>query len=163
MLEENVAYEDGASVYRAGYNPAFIAQARKNNFQRDLERLERELAAARRQIDVLRDENASLRLQCEMVLSARPVDADSLSVDDLHSMGRKVSVKDIIRVIANKHGVSAGEILGPRRSRDIIAARFEAIALARKLRPELSLPQLGRQFNRDHTSILAALRRMGVS
>src|SRR5690606_21442663 len=100
MLEENVAYEDGASVYRAGYNPAFIAQARKNNFQRDLERLERELAAARRQIEALRDENASLRLQCERVLSARPVDADSFSVDDLHSMGSKVSVKDIIRVIA---------------------------------------------------------------
>lgn len=68
----------------------------------------------------------------------------------------------IINEVAAKHKVSAGEIKGPRRNRYIVAARFEAILRIHRELPHMSLPQIGRVFNRDHTSILHAIRKYGA-
>lgn len=69
---------------------------------------------------------------------------------------------DILRDVAVKHGLTVGILRGPSRSRHIVAVRHEAIAAVHVARPDLSLPALGRIFNRDHTSILFALRKLGV-
>lgn len=75
----------------------------------------------------------------------------------------KVSVKDIIREVAKQHDVSVQDILGARRSKNIVLARHEAICAAARARPDMSLPALGRHFGgRDHTTILHALRKGGV-
>ena len=68
----------------------------------------------------------------------------------------------IIKEVAEKHKVSAGEIKGPRRNRYILAARFEAILRIHRELPHLSLPQIGRIFNRDHTTILYVIRKYGA-
>lgn len=68
--------------------------------------------------------------------------------------------RHIIMEVAIAHGVSYEDILGRSRARHLVAARHEAIYEVRKRRPHLSLPQIGRIFKRDHTSILHALRRM---
>lgn len=67
----------------------------------------------------------------------------------------------IIDRFAKAHKVSVGEIVGPRRSRYLIAPRFEAIVAVAIERPDMSLPQIGRLFNRDHTSIINAFKKMG--
>lgn len=67
------------------------------------------------------------------------------------------SSKTIIRLVGLKHGVSVEDIIGPRRSRNIVAARHEAIRLVKSHMPHLAYPAIGRIFNRDHTSILFAL------
>lgn len=74
----------------------------------------------------------------------------------------RVTVKSIIRMVADKHGLSVDAILSQRRDRLTVAARHEAIVTAATLREDLSLPALGRQFKRDHTTILHALRKAGV-
>lgn len=74
----------------------------------------------------------------------------------------KVSVRDIIHSVAVKHGFTAELILGERRSKPLVIARHEAICEAARLRPDMSLPELGRQFKRDHTTIIHALRKAGV-
>ncbi|WP_287317180.1 helix-turn-helix domain-containing protein [Mesorhizobium sp.] len=75
----------------------------------------------------------------------------------------RVLVADIIRQTAERHGISARRLLGRGVSKQLVAARTEAIAMAYVLRPDLSLPALGRLFdNRDHTTILHAVRRAGV-
>lgn len=72
-------------------------------------------------------------------------------------------VADIIRATAERHGVPARRLIGRGMARNIVMARHEAIAEAYQARPDLSLPVLGRLFgNRDHTTILHALRKMGV-
>ena len=72
------------------------------------------------------------------------------------------SVHQIIKQIAAEHNVSLDEILGPRRQPPLVAARHAAMAAVYLAKPHLSLPVLGRYFHRDHTSLLSALRKMGV-
>lgn len=65
----------------------------------------------------------------------------------------------VIDEVSKSTGVTMAEIIGPRRDRHIIRARFAAMAIARDYL-DLSLPQIGREFNRDHTSVINALRRV---
>ncbi|TIV00205.1 MAG: hypothetical protein E5W09_06305 [Mesorhizobium sp.] len=73
-----------------------------------------------------------------------------------------VPVRSIIMEVAQRHGIDPALILGQCRSQRLVAIRHEAIALAHLRRPDLSLPQLGRAFHRDHTSILHVLRKTGA-
>lgn len=74
--------------------------------------------------------------------------------------------REQIQIIADQHGVSIADILGPRKMRNLIAARFDAIvAVYENCRDtkgnRLSYPAIGRLFERDHTSIMSALKRRG--
>ena len=70
--------------------------------------------------------------------------------------------KQIIASVAEEHGVTVAEIIGPRRNAWIVKARWEAIKRV-SLETGWSLPRIGRCFgNRDHTTVLHALRKMGV-
>lgn len=192
MLEENVAYEDGASVYRAGYNPAFLAKVREKRAQEQKEAKARKLAEK-----VRREQEASVARPVEMPLRYtqeklaeikrnEASKAQAIAVErvkeiksDIYAEIRfnkmiaeismrvngqnKIRVEDIIPIVAEKHRVTVADIKGACRSRKVIAARFEAIAEARRLRPDLSLTQLGRLFGkRDHTTIRHALVKMGM-
>lgn len=67
-------------------------------------------------------------------------------------------------VLVRHPGVTVADVFGPRRDRHIVAARFEAIAEVAAARPWWSYPTLGRIFgNRDHTTIMHALKRVGVT
>lgn len=70
------------------------------------------------------------------------------------------SPKVIISLVAAKHGVTAADIVGPSRTRKIVAARHEAIGVVYTHCRQVSLPAIGRLFNRDHTTILHALRKL---
>lgn len=69
------------------------------------------------------------------------------------------SVLSIQKQTAERHGVTLQALLGDGRGRELMAARYEAIALAHAARPDLSAAALGRIFKRDHTIILRALKR----
>jgi chromosomal replication initiation ATPase DnaA len=111
---------------------------------------ERERSAAMaRELERRRKADAEKRLSLAAVAMYRTIDVrDS-----------KTPVRALIERVAAFHGVSFEDILGPRRDRKTVAARFDAIAAVHKARPDLSLPQMGRHFHRDHTSILHALSR----
>ena len=64
----------------------------------------------------------------------------------------------IIKEVSLSHGVSVAEMLSDIRSVGVVKARFEAIYRIREER-KLSWAQIGRQFNRDHTSILHGYRQ----
>jgi chromosomal replication initiation ATPase DnaA len=76
------------------------------------------------------------------------------------------SPSDIIQRVAFWHDVTAQEILSDSRLIPIVEARFDAIAAVRincriaGRRP--GLMDLARQFKRDHTSIISALRQRGL-
>ena len=75
------------------------------------------------------------------------------------------SVETIIRLVCAKHCVSPRDLMGVGRDKPTCDARFEAMYRVRTeikiAGSEPSLPQIGKWFGRDHTSVLNALRRYG--
>lgn len=68
----------------------------------------------------------------------------------------------IVGEVCEKHGVTAGDVLKANRARALAMVRFEIYG---RLHDELgvSLPQIGRLFARDHTSVLHGVRRWRAS
>lgn len=64
----------------------------------------------------------------------------------------------VIREVADWHGISVEMVLSKRRDRAIVKARHAAILAVRNRFDGDSYTQIGRLFNRDHTTVLAALR-----
>lgn len=75
---------------------------------------------------------------------------------------KKMPVQEIISNIAAVHGIPVAAIMSPRRDRQAVNARFDAIVAVRNEHPHLSLTQLGRVFRKDHTSILHCLKVMAA-
>lgn len=71
-------------------------------------------------------------------------------------------INGYIRSVAEDHQVAFAEIVGPHRDRRIVKARHQAILGVIARWPHMSLPQVGRFFNRDHSTILAVLGKHGV-
>lgn len=72
----------------------------------------------------------------------------------------KPSVSSIIDAVCAHYRISRGQILSPKRSRFVTNPRHLAIFLTHKFREDLSYPQIGRAFNRDHSSIMHAVGRV---
>jgi len=64
-----------------------------------------------------------------------------------------------LRAVARNTGVSVTSMRGHGRSPKVVRARHEAM---RRLRYDvgMSLPEIGRAMCRDHTTVLAALRKL---
>lgn len=73
------------------------------------------------------------------------------------------SVKDIMAQVASEHGVTLNDILGQRRTRKIMLARREAVYRVWTEKSPIGLAEVGRHFGLDHTTVLHALRKMGVT
>jgi chromosomal replication initiator protein len=71
---------------------------------------------------------------------------------------RAITMKEIAQEVCLKRGVSMEQLRGPRRTRDIAWPRQEAMWQMVEA-GRWSLPQIGRFFHRDHTSILHGRRR----
>lgn len=70
----------------------------------------------------------------------------------------RISALTICRAVSRQEGVSVHDILVSRkRTKPVAMARHEAIYRMRE--KGFSLPQIGRVFGRDHTSILNSIRR----
>lgn len=68
-------------------------------------------------------------------------------------------VRQIVLTVCTVTKVNLADFLGPRRSRDLAWPRKLACYVLKHARPDLSLPSIGKALgNRDHTTILAALR-----
>lgn len=68
---------------------------------------------------------------------------------------RKVTPEKILSVLQRRYAITEEEIKGKRRSADIVYVRHLAIYLIRAY-TDLSLKRVGKIFDRDHTTIIAA-------
>ena len=77
----------------------------------------------------------------------------------------RLSPGQIIETVAVLHHVEPDELTGPSRAMPVVHARHAAMLKVRQL-TDLSLPEIGREFGRDHTTVLhgirAAAERAGV-
>ena len=108
-------------------------------------------------------EGALIRIVAYASLSNTPVTlelTDEALKNILYSTKKKITMKKIISITAEHFRLTAGDLCGKRRTKDIALARQVAMYLARSL-TELSLPRIGEEFGgRDHTTVLYAVRKI---
>jgi chromosomal replication initiator protein len=104
------------------------------------------------------------RLLAHNQLSGRPVTvemADEVIRDLIRPADpRRIRVEDILRIVSKHFGVSRQDLLSSRRTANVVRPRQIAMYLAKTLTLR-SLPEIGRRFgNRDHTTVLHAVRKI---
>jgi chromosomal replication initiator protein len=73
---------------------------------------------------------------------------------------RRVKIEDILRIVSRHYGVSKGDLLSQRRHRSVVWPRQIGMYLSKQMTAR-SLPEIGRRFgNRDHTTVLHAIRKI---
>lgn len=109
-------------------------------------------------------EGAIIRLRASAHHTDEPVTLERAEfiVRDLMSSSepKRIKIDDILRMITKHFGVSRSDILSSRRNRSIVRPRQVGMYLAKNLTSR-SLPEIGRRFgNRDHTTVLHAIRKI---
>lgn len=66
----------------------------------------------------------------------------------------------IVESVGARHGVSVEAIMSEHRGRGVVRARHEAWAEVYAYRPHWSYPEMGRRFNRDHTTIMYGIKKV---
>jgi chromosomal replication initiator protein len=93
---------------------------------------------------------------------AMTLDLAELTLRDLMRgrEARRVKIEDIQRIVCKQYNVSKADLLSARRTRTVVRPRQIAMYLSKVLTPR-SLPEIGRRFgNRDHTTVLHAVRKI---
>lgn len=184
MLSEH----DPAHHYRAKMNPEFIRRARIK--QRERERAEHLAAEAekRRLFALNYAANAQAKLAkraaaAEAKRAAKEAAKEAAKAALKEEEARKAALamkatqayriiiinqateekqpaRCIIERVSTAFGIPYREVMGASRTREVAAARQVAMYEVRKARPDLSLPQIGRIFGRDHTTVIHAVRKV---
>ncbi|MBE6530484.1 MAG: chromosomal replication initiator protein DnaA [Ruminococcaceae bacterium] len=70
-----------------------------------------------------------------------------------------VTVDKIFTAVYKKYGIKKEDVIGQKRNKEIANARHICIYLIRTI-TEMSYPNIGKIFNRDHTTILASIDKI---
>lgn len=99
------------------------------------------------------------KLGAKSLLTGEPINLDLVkrSIPEFIKENEPVetTVARITAIVAKKYGVTSNDIMSSKRSQDIAFARHVSIYVTRAV-TELSLPSLGKMFNRDHSTILSS-------
>lgn len=150
----------GQSRY-AGYTPEFVRRVHQK--QAEARRLSQKQTAARGR--PTGDENLAAERSRRSVAKATALsEAHKLRVKRDQDIERQASrpvitAKDAAVVYAAERGYLWHEIIAPNQSRAVVEVRHGAMLRVRALFPALSYPQIGRIFQRDHTTVLSAVRK----
>lgn len=79
--------------------------------------------------------------------------------DMLRSIDRKTTIDEIQKKVAEYFNISVKELQSSRRARTVARPRQVAMYLAKQLTSR-SLPEIGRKFDRDHTTVMHAVRKV---
>ncbi len=79
--------------------------------------------------------------------------------DMLRSYDKKTTIDEIQKKVADFYNISVKEMQSSRRARTVARPRQIAMYLAKQLTSR-SLPEIGRKFDRDHTTVMHAVRKV---
>lgn len=138
-----------AEHQNAMYRPDFV--------RRVLERRRADAERERQQGEAEHQQDLATKAAEERSVRLGKLKAKVISTD-----GERVLVKKVIAYAGALHDVDPKLITAPangkrRQSIIIERARIDAILLVRELRPDMSANQIGRLFNRDHSTVLNIL------
>jgi len=109
-------------------------------------------------------EGAFTRLLAHNQLTGAPITLElaERTIRDLvrSAEPKRIKIEDIQRIVAKHYNISRADLVSARRTRTIVKPRQVAMYLAKVMTPR-SLPEIGRRFgNRDHTTVLHAVRKI---
>lgn len=105
-------------------------------------------------------EGALKRLIAHAQMMGTAINMDTTRIvlkDILQVYERQFSVSEIQQMTANYYGLKVTDLMSVRRDRKIARPRQLAMYLAKTM-TSLSLPEIGSQFGRDHTTIIHAVK-----
>ena len=109
-------------------------------------------------------EGALNRLVAHANLFGRPITLETTQEvlhDLLRAQDRRVSIEEIQKKVAEHWNIRLTDMSSARRARAVARPRQVAMYLAKHLTSR-SLPEIGRRFgNRDHTTVMHAISRVG--
>lgn len=86
-----------------------------------------------------------------------PEESRERALDRFRNRGMPAWARRVVEEVANRSGVSLEMIASDRRFHSVVHARDEAIYALKDRRAVLSMPMIGKWFNRDHTSIMYSI------
>ncbi len=78
-------------------------------------------------------------------------------ISDIHT--NQIDAKRIITEVENYFNLSSNTLISKRRDKSVVFPRQLAMFICRQL-TDLSSPQLGKEFNRDHSTILSNIKNI---
>jgi chromosomal replication initiation ATPase DnaA len=66
---------------------------------------------------------------------------------------------EVLARVAFEHGLTVGDLTGPCKRKEYVAARWQAMKAIKTEFPDDSFASIGRLFKRDHTTVMHALRK----
>lgn len=78
---------------------------------------------------------------------------------DVVTVPRRVPVNDLLATFCFENKVTIEQLRAHNRQVALTILRDKAIRLVRDARPDMSLPAIGRVFDRDHTTIIWSLKK----
>lgn len=121
-----------------------------------------DLLAGRMRSNIRELEGALNRVVAYASLQERGIDLDfaqDVLRDMLASASRRITIDEIQRSVSAHFRVPHSELMSNRRARAVARPRQIAMYLAKKLTPR-SLPEIGRKFGRDHSTVIHAVRQI---
>lgn len=143
-----------------GMNPAFVQRVYA---ARRAEAAKREAAenAAKRKAAALAMQIEAQRLAADAIQAEAEREAEIAGKFAVAKESRMVGT-EILRLIESITGIDRNVITGGTKAQKIMRVRWDAICLIKHLRPDYSLPKIGRIMGgRDHTTVLNALGKRG--
>ena len=81
---------------------------------------------------------------------------DYLPPDISDSSINNITIEDIQRIVSQEYGITVDDIKSKQRTERLAFPRQVAIYLACEMIPSMSLPEIGKAFNKDHSTVIHA-------
>ncbi len=105
-------------------------------------------------------EGAIKKFRARSFIEGKPIDMEFAKSCISELLGgaepTSVTIDKIFTAIYRKYNIKKEDIVGARRTKEVAAARHLAIYLVRTI-TEMSLPNIGKVFNRDHSTVMSSI------
>ncbi len=105
-------------------------------------------------------EGAIKKFRARSFIEGKPIDMEFAKSCISELLGGQeptsVTIDKIFTAIYRKYNIKKEDIIGARRTKEVAAARHIAIYLVRTI-TEMSLPNIGKVFNRDHSTVMSSI------
>jgi len=108
------------------------------------------------QANIRQIEGVMKKLGAKNLLSGMPISMDMVITTLPEYLGDTEPVQDtvtrVVDIVAKRYNVTAADVMGPSRKKEIKMARNVSMYIVRAL-TKMSLPQIGNIFGRDHSTV----------
>ncbi len=114
--------------------------------------------------DNIRQLEGAIKKLCAIrILSDKPITIEVAreAISDIvkEKVSVNVTIEKVLEIVSKKYGVSEDEIRSKKKTNSVANARQIAMHVLRKT-TELSLPKIGKIFNRDHSTVLSSINKV---